>query len=166
MRAGPSIADFFTKSCVLCRKVEPMLAAVDGAGGTAAFGIDAEENRELAAEYDVRGVPTLLLFHRGELIDRKVGFVTAKELRTWVAPYLETMKAASDDLSELAATPATAVLVFRRHRSGRRPRAGSDFSGRNDAVAGRPRGLAAAMRASLDVPHRRCTAGRVDSRAS
>ena len=69
-----------------------MLAAVEsGAGGDAlaAFGIDAEENRELAAEYDVRGVPTLLLFHRGELIGRKVGFVTARELRAWVAPYLE-----------------------------------------------------------------------------
>ena len=85
------IADFFTKACVLCRKVEPMLAAAaDGAGGTlAAFRIDAEENRELAIEYEVRGVPTLLLFHRGELVDRKVGFVTAKELRAWVAPYLE-----------------------------------------------------------------------------
>ena len=88
---GTVIADFFTRACVLCRKVEPMLAAVaNGAGGTlAAFRIDAEENRELAVEYEVRGVPTLLLFHRGELIDRKVGFVTAKELRAWVAPYLE-----------------------------------------------------------------------------
>ena len=85
------IADFFTKACVLCRKVEPMLAAVaNGTGGTvSAFRVDAEENRELAAEYEVRGVPTLLLFHRGELIDRKVGFVTAKELRAWVAPYLK-----------------------------------------------------------------------------
>lgn len=85
------IADFFTRACVLCRKVEPMLAAVaNGAGeSVSAVRIDAEENRELAAEFDVRGVPTLLLFHRGELVDRKVGFVTAKELRTWVAPYLE-----------------------------------------------------------------------------
>ena len=85
------IADFFTRACVLCRKVEPMLAAVaEGAGGTlSTFRIDAEENRELAVEYEARGVPTLLLFHRGELVDRKVGFVTAKELRAWVAPYLE-----------------------------------------------------------------------------
>ena len=88
---GAVIADFFTRTCVLCRKVEPMLAAVaDAAGGTlAAFRIDAEENPDLAAEYEVRGVPSLLLFHRGELIDRKVGFVTAKELREWVAPYLD-----------------------------------------------------------------------------
>ena len=87
---GAVIADFFTRSCVLCRKVEPMVAAVvAGAGGElAAFRIDAEEAPDLAVEYDVRGVPTLLLFHRGELIDRKVGFATATELREWVSPYL------------------------------------------------------------------------------
>lgn len=88
---GTVVADFFTRACVLCKKVEPMLAAAaNGAGGTlAAFRIDAEENPDLAVEYEVRGVPTLLLFHRGALIGRKVGFVTAKELREWVAPYLE-----------------------------------------------------------------------------
>lgn len=87
---GAVIVDFFTRSCVLCRKVEPMVAAaVAGAGGgLAAFRIDAEEAPDLAVEYDVRGVPTLLLFHRGELIDRKVGFATATELREWVSPYL------------------------------------------------------------------------------
>ena len=88
---GTVVADFFTRACVLCRKVEPMLAAVaNGAGGRlAAFRIDAEENPDLAIEYEVRGVPTLLLFHGGKLIDRKVGFVTAKELRGWVVPYLD-----------------------------------------------------------------------------
>ena len=87
---GTVVADFYTRACVLCRKVEPMLAAAaNGAGGAlAAFRIDAEGNPELAAAYEVRGVPTLLLFHGGMLIDRKVGFVTAKELREWVAPYL------------------------------------------------------------------------------
>lgn len=85
------VAEFFTKACVLCRKVEPMIAAAaNGAGESlAAFKIDAEENPDLAVEYDVRGVPTLLLFHRGKLIDRKVGFVTASEVREWAVPYLD-----------------------------------------------------------------------------
>ena len=89
-KGGLVIADFFTRACVLCKKVEPMLAAAaDGAGGRlAAFKIDAEENPDLAVEYGVRGVPTLLLFRHGALIDRKVGFVTAKDLREWVSPYL------------------------------------------------------------------------------
>ena len=88
---GVVIVDFFTRSCVLCRKVGPMVAAAAaGAGdGLAAFRIDAEEAPDLAMEYEVRGVPTLLLFRRGELIDRKVGFATATELREWVSPYLD-----------------------------------------------------------------------------
>ena len=59
-KGGTVIADFFTKACVLCRKVEPMLAALaNGAGETlAAFRIDAEENRELAVEYEVHWVYT------------------------------------------------------------------------------------------------------------
>ena len=87
---GAVVVDFFTRSCVLCRKVEPMVAAAAGAGGgLAAFRIDAEEASDLAAEYDVRGVPTLLLFHGGELMGRRVGFATARELREWVSPYLD-----------------------------------------------------------------------------
>ena len=88
---GAVVVEFFTRACVLCRKVEPMIAAAAGGVGEtlAAFRIDAEENPNLAVEYDVRGVPTLLLFHRGKLIERKVGFVTANEVREWVAPYLD-----------------------------------------------------------------------------
>ena len=91
-RGGAVIADFFTKACILCKKVEPMLAAVAaGTGGhLAVFKIDAEENSALAAEYEVRGVPTLLLFHRGTLVGRRTGFVTARDLRAWVAPYVGT----------------------------------------------------------------------------
>ena len=86
---GAVVADFFTGACTICRKIEPMLAVVKGEAGEklAVFRIDAEENPDLAIKYEVRGVPTLLLFHRGALIDRKVGFVTANDLRKWVAPF-------------------------------------------------------------------------------
>ena len=85
------IADFYTKACVLCKRLEPMVAAVEsGFGGRLkAYKIDAEDSPRLAVEYAVRGVPSLLLFHRGELQDRKIGFATASELRAWVEPHLE-----------------------------------------------------------------------------
>lgn len=80
------IADIYTPSCVLCRKVEPMVAAAENsfAGRVRAVKVDAEANAALAAKYDVRGVPTLLLFKHGELADRKTGFVTAGALREWI----------------------------------------------------------------------------------
>jgi len=75
-----------TPSCVICRRIEPMVAAVAVASGGAvrAHKLDAERHAEFAAKYDIRGVPTLLLFRDGRLIDRQSGFSTASALRDWI----------------------------------------------------------------------------------
>lgn len=85
------VADFYTPSCVLCRKIEPMLAAVEQgyAGRMRAFKVDAEGNPEIAGRYAVRGVPTVILFQGGEAKDRRSGFMTAQKLREWIGPYLD-----------------------------------------------------------------------------
>ncbi|NIR29355.1 MAG: thioredoxin family protein [Gammaproteobacteria bacterium] len=84
------IADFYTPSCVICKKIEPMLGALEKSlqGRLHAVKIDAEANPELAAKYQVRGVPTLILFRGGRLVDRKSGFMTATMLRQWVEPHV------------------------------------------------------------------------------
>lgn len=85
------IVDFYTPSCVLCRKVEPMLIALERGleGQLRVIKVDAAANLELAARYDVRGVPTLILFKDSEIQDRKTGFMTAAMLRDWVRPFLQ-----------------------------------------------------------------------------
>lgn len=87
---GVVVADFFTPQCVICRRIHPMLAAVQAGFGDrmSTFKIDAEARPEYAERYDIRGVPHLLLFKDGKLVDRKSGFVTATALRAWVAPHL------------------------------------------------------------------------------
>ena len=84
------IADFYTPSCVICRKVEPMLAALEQSldGRLKAVKVNAEGNPGIAEKYGVQGVPTMILFHKGEMKDRKGGFMTAKMLRDWVEPHL------------------------------------------------------------------------------
>jgi thioredoxin len=83
---GLLMLDVYTQSCALCRRVEPMVAAVAVAsgGGVRAHKLDAERHAEFAAKYDIRGVPTLLLFRDGQLIDRRLGFLTASALRDWI----------------------------------------------------------------------------------
>ncbi|MDP6573692.1 MAG: thioredoxin family protein [Rhodospirillales bacterium] len=90
--ADAVIADFYTPSCVICRKVEPMLAAVEQGydGKLKAFKVNAEGNPEIAGRYGVQGVPTMILFKDGEMKERKGGFMTAKMLREWIEPYLQT----------------------------------------------------------------------------
>jgi thioredoxin-like negative regulator of GroEL len=81
---GLLMLDIYTKSCVICRRLEPMVAAVASDGTVRAHKIDAEEHPDFAIAHDIRGVPTLLLFRDGQLIDRRSGFVTASALREWV----------------------------------------------------------------------------------
>ena len=86
----PIVVEFYTPSCVFCKKVEPMLAAVgeELKGRLATIKVDAAAQLELAAKYDVRGVPTLIVFKEGKVMDRKTGFMTAAMLRDWVRPHL------------------------------------------------------------------------------
>lgn len=86
----PVIVKFQSEACVICRKVEPMLAAtakrLDGA--LTVVDADAEKNPALAARFHIRGLPTLILFKGGDEIDRRSGFQTATMLRDWVAPHI------------------------------------------------------------------------------
>jgi thioredoxin-like negative regulator of GroEL len=86
-KPGLLLLDLYTRDCVICRRIEPMVAAVAAASGGAvrAYKLDAARHAEFAARHDVRGVPTLLLFRDGQLIDRRAGFATARELREWIA---------------------------------------------------------------------------------
>ena len=84
------VVDFFTPSCVICKKIEPMLAAVGEKLGddVAIIKVNAEANLEIASKYDVRGVPTILLVQNGEVRSRKTGFMTASAIRDWVSSHL------------------------------------------------------------------------------
>jgi thioredoxin-like negative regulator of GroEL len=81
---GLLVLDVYTQSCVICRRVEPMVAAVASGGAVRAHKLDAERHAEFAVKYGIRGVPTLLLFRDGQLIDRRSGFSTASALRNWI----------------------------------------------------------------------------------
>lgn len=81
---GLLLLDIYTQSCVICRRIEPMVAAVASGGGVRAHKLDAERHLDFAAKHNIMGVPTLLLFRDGELIDRRSGFSTASALREWI----------------------------------------------------------------------------------
>lgn len=80
------LLDFYTPSCVICRRLEPMLATVAAEMGDriAVLKVNAEAHVDTAVRCDVRGVPSLVLVREGEVVDRKVGFVSARELRQWL----------------------------------------------------------------------------------
>lgn len=89
-RDEPVIVKFQSEACVICRKVEPMLAATAKRfdGLLSVVDADAEKNPALAARFNIRGLPTLILFKDGGEIDRRSGFQTAGMLRDWVTPHI------------------------------------------------------------------------------
>ena len=78
----PTLVDFFATWCGPCRMQGPVLEHVKSKAGDQAnvIKIDIDKNQELAARYNVRSVPTLIIFKNGEALWRAVGLQSADVL--------------------------------------------------------------------------------------
>jgi len=78
----PVLVDFFATWCSPCKMMSPILEDVKNRVGENAniIKIDVDKNPQAASAYEVRGVPTLILFKNGKPLWRKSGFVSANEL--------------------------------------------------------------------------------------
>jgi thioredoxin 1 len=79
---GVVLVDFYADWCGPCQMLEPVVESIAAETDAVVAKVDVDANQGLAAEYGVRGVPTLLLFAEGETVERLVGMQDESSLRS------------------------------------------------------------------------------------
>ncbi len=82
----PQLVDFWAEWCGPCKQIAPFLEQIaneyDGKLDVVKMNID--ENPNTPTKYGVRGIPTLMMFKNGALVDQKVGALPKSRLVEWV----------------------------------------------------------------------------------
>lgn len=78
----PVLVDFFAEWCGPCKMMQPILEDTSKqlAGKVKILKVDVDRNPLAATKFQVRGVPTLLLFQKGQVVWRQSGVVPAQQL--------------------------------------------------------------------------------------
>lgn len=78
----PLVVDLWATWCGPCKQLAPIIEelAADYDGKIVVGKCDIEENEDVAFEYGVRNIPTVLFFKDGELVDKYVGFAPKAKL--------------------------------------------------------------------------------------
>ena len=86
----PVLVDFWAEWCAPCRVTAPVLDSLAGEkpGQIKIVKINVDHNPATAGRYDIRSIPTLMLFRNGQPVETLVGAVSKQALLQKIGPYL------------------------------------------------------------------------------
>jgi thioredoxin 2 len=82
----PAVVDFWAEWCGPCKMMAPVFekVAAEMEPDVRFLKVDTEAEPQLAARYNIRGIPTLMLFRNGKVVAQRAGAMDANSLRAWV----------------------------------------------------------------------------------
>lgn len=87
---GVALVDFWAEWCGPCRLIGPVVEDLSKEyDGKATIGkLNVDDNREIAAQYGIMSIPTLLIFKNGQIVDKHVGVASKGDLKKKIDAHL------------------------------------------------------------------------------
>jgi thioredoxin 2 len=82
----PVLVDFWAPWCAPCRAAAPVVKKVadEMSGRVIVLKVDTDQNPELAARFDVRGIPNFVVLKQGKVVSQQAGLHSVTQMKTWL----------------------------------------------------------------------------------